>query len=114
MLRRIASVPGPAPKIPTRSEDFSVHPCAHLVGDRPHLGGLHHDDLGLEVPDQLHLSLVHAADTGSSRAEPLGAECAPRPPKEAFRCAVPFRLVARRGADRRAIGGSRCRVFFFV
>jgi hypothetical protein len=46
----------------------------HLVEDREHVGGRHHDDLGREVADELHLALGQAArDRDDRAAEPLGA-----------------------------------------
>ena len=45
-----------------------------FVGDRQHVARRHHDDVGLEILDDLHLPLGHAArhrDDGA--AEPLGA-----------------------------------------
>ena len=45
----------------------------HLVGDRQHVARRHHDDLGLEVGDELHLALGHAAAERNHReAEALG------------------------------------------
>ena len=47
---------------------------AELVEDGEHVGGRHHHDLGLEVVDELHLPLRHAAGDGNDRAaEPLRA-----------------------------------------
>jgi hypothetical protein len=36
----------------------------HLLGDRQHVRRRHHDDVGLEVENQLHLLLRLAADIG--------------------------------------------------
>ncbi len=73
---RIASVQGSAPKIPIRSEAGArIEPLAgELVADRQHVGRRHHDDVGLEVGDQLDLALGHAARHRHHGApQPLGA-----------------------------------------
>ena len=69
-------VQGSAPKMPTFSEDArgSSPARAEFVEDREHVGRRHHDDVGLEIVDQLHLPLGHAArDRNDRAAEPLGA-----------------------------------------
>ena len=48
--------------------------AVHLVGDCQHVARRHHDDVGLEIGDQLHLALGHAAAEGNDgEPEPLGA-----------------------------------------
>ena len=63
---RMALVQGSAPKMPTFSEVArgSTALAAELVEDRQHVGGRDRDDVGLEVGDQLHLPLGHAAGHG--------------------------------------------------
>ena len=73
---RIASVQGSAPKMPTSQRAGArVEALAReLVADRQHVGRRHHDDVGLEVLDQLDLALGHAArHRHHGAAEPLGA-----------------------------------------
>ena len=64
----MALVQGSAPKMPTRSERFArVEPLPReLVGDRQHVAGRDHDDVGPEVVDQLHLALGLAARDGTT------------------------------------------------
>ena len=75
-----------------------------LVGDRQHVGRRHHDDVGLEVGDQLHLPLGHAARHRDHRAaEPLGAVVRAEPAGEQAIAVGDVDDVARapaRGADR--------------
>ena len=55
----------------------------HLVGDRQHVGRRDHDDVGLEILDQLHLALGLAARHRDHRAaQPLGAVMRPEPAGE--------------------------------
>ena len=73
--RRISSVHGSAPKMPTRREVAArIDALAlELVEEGQHVRGRHHDDLGPEVLDQLHLACRHPAGRGDDRtAEPLG------------------------------------------
>ena len=73
---RIASVQGSAPKMPiAQRAGARVEPLAReLVADRQHVGRRHHDDVGLEVLDQLDLALGHAArHRHHGAAEALGA-----------------------------------------
>ena len=54
-----------------------------LVGDRQHVGRRHHDDVGLEVDDQLHLALSEpAADRDYRGAEMLAAVVRAKPAGE--------------------------------
>ena len=47
---------------------------AELVEDRQHVARRHHDDVGREIDDELHLPLGHAAgDRDDGAAQPLGA-----------------------------------------
>jgi hypothetical protein len=82
---RSAGVHGSAPKMPTLSEAARIHPLTlHFLGDGEHVRRRHHDDVGLEIGDQLHLSLGHPArhrdHRGAElfgavvRAEPAGEE----------------------------------------
>ena len=73
---RISSVHGSAPKMPisrlvlARVDALGLH----LVEDRQEVRRGHHDDPRLEVHDQLHLPLGHAAaDRDDRAAQPLGA-----------------------------------------
>ena len=55
----------------------------HFLGDRQHVRRRHHDDVGLEIDDQLHLTLGHAAghrDHGA--AELFGAIVGAQAPGE--------------------------------
>ena len=63
---RIAGVHGSAPKMPISSDAAArIEPLAlELVGDRQHVGRRHHDDVGLEVLDQLTWRSVMPPDTG--------------------------------------------------
>ena len=56
----MASVQGSAPKIPSAGIEAHgwIESLAHeLFSDREHIGWRHHDDVGLEVADELHLLL---------------------------------------------------------
>ena len=56
---------------------------AELVEDRQHVGRRDHDDVGLEILDQLHLPLGHAARHGNDHAaEALGAVMRAQPAGE--------------------------------
>ena len=50
----------------------------HLLGDRQHVRRRHHDDVGLEVGDQLHLLLGLAAGHRDHRAAQLLAVVRPQ------------------------------------
>ena len=51
-----------------------VPEAAELVEDRQHIAWRHHDDVGLEIEDELHLALGHTAGDGDDRtAKLLGA-----------------------------------------
>ena len=45
----------------------------HLLGDRQHVGRRHHDDVGPEIVDQLHLPLGLATDIGITVQPSLSA-----------------------------------------
>ena len=65
--------------------------ASHLVDDREHVGGRDHDDVGLEVEDQLHLALRHPARHRHDRAaQALGAGVGAEAPGEQ---AVAIRVV---------------------
>jgi hypothetical protein len=54
-----------------------------LVDDREHVGRSHHDDVGSEVRDQLHLTLDHPSRDGyDGEAELLRASVGAEPPGE--------------------------------
>ena len=56
-------VQGSAPKMPNFSDDLPRVEALplELVEDRQHVARRHRDDVGLEIVDQLHLPLGHAA-----------------------------------------------------
>ena len=57
--------------------------ASELVEDRQHVGRCDHDDRWLEVLDQRHLALRHAAgDRNDGAAEPLGAVVGAKPAGE--------------------------------
>ena len=73
---RIWLVQGSAPKMPDRERGFArVDALAcEFVQDREHVARSHHDDVRLEIGDELHLPFGHAAgDRDHRAAEPLGA-----------------------------------------
>jgi hypothetical protein len=74
MAWRISLVQGSAPKMPMRRRAARVQPHAlDLLGDRQHVAGRDHDDVGLEVLDQLDLLFGLAAAKGHHRqAQALG------------------------------------------
>jgi hypothetical protein len=63
MALRMSLVQGSAPKMPRRRlQARGSRPWrSNLVGDGQHVAGRDHDDVGLEVGDQLHLALGLAA-----------------------------------------------------
>ena len=75
-----------------------------LVEDRQHVGRRHHDDVGLEIEDELHLALGHAAgDRDHAAAEPLRAVVRAEPAGEQTIAVGDVHLhagFAARGADR--------------
>ena len=102
--RRISSVHGSAPKMPiSRTVSPRVDALAlHLVEDREEVRRRHHDDPRLEVEDQLHLPLGHAAaDRDDGAAEPLGAVVRAEPAGEQAVAVGDVHDVARAGRRRR-------------
>ena len=68
----------------------------HLVGDREHVARRHHDDVGLEVLDELDLALGHAAaERDHGEPEALGAVVRTEPAGEEAIAVRDMNLVAR-------------------